>query len=193
MDPNSKSYQPDKPDELRAQLPRRRMLGGLAVAGVATTLIAACDDGSGGSAGGGGDLNTDNKVKGATEATKAANQKVLDTLPFNDRSDFEDAKRGLLSRPDTLTIKNANGDVVWDLEQYKGYIADDKPAPDTVNPSLWRNAQLCMEYGLFEVVPDRIYQVRGYDLSNVTFVRGDTGLSSSTPRSRPRPPRPLWT
>src|SRR5689334_11120518 len=105
MNPNSKSNQVEDPQELRAQLPRRRMLGGLAVAGVATTLIAACDDNSGGgSPGGGGDLNTDSKVKGATEATKAANKKVLDTLPFNDRSDrsdFEDAKRGLLERPET--------------------------------------------------------------------------------------------
>ena len=47
-------------------------------------------------------------------------------------------------------------------------------APDSVNPSLWRNAQLCMQYGLFKVT-DRIYQVRGYDLSNITFVQGDTG------------------
>ncbi|MGW4098961.1 alkyl/aryl-sulfatase [Mycobacterium sp. NPDC004974] len=175
MDPNSKSYQADKPNELRARLPRRRVLGGLAAAGVATTLIAACDDkASGGSSGGSGGLNTDNSVKGATEATKAANKKVLDSLPFNERGDFEDAQRNLVGRPETLTIKNADGDVVWDLEEYKKYIADDKPAPDTVNPSLWRNAQLCMEYGLFKVA-DRIYQVRGYDLSNVTFVQGDTG------------------
>ena len=61
------------------------------------------------------------------------------------------------------------------MEEYKKYIADDKPAPDTVNPSLWRNAQLNMHYGLFEVVPERIYQVRGYDLSNVTFIKGNTG------------------
>ncbi|WP_234787043.1 MBL fold metallo-hydrolase, partial [Mycolicibacterium fortuitum] len=176
MDPNSKSYQSDKPDELRAQLPRRRMLGGLAAAGFATTLVAACDDSSGGGTpGGSGGLKTDNSVKGATEATKAANKKVLDTLPFNDKADFEDARRGLLERPETLTIKNANGDVIWDLEEYKKYITDDSAAPDTVNPSLWRNAQLCMEYGLFEVVPDKIYQVRGYDLSNVTFVKGNTG------------------
>lgn len=178
MGPNSNVQNAGEGDDFRARLPRRKILGGLAVAGAATTLIAACDDKSGtasGGGGGGGALTTDNSVKGASEATKAANKKVLDTLPFNDRSDFEDAKRGLLSRPDTLTIKNENGDVVWDLKQYKGYIADGKPAPDTVNPSLWRNAQLCMEYGLFEVVPDRIYQVRGYDLSNVTFVRGDTG------------------
>lgn len=175
MDPNSKSYQDDKPHELRARLPRRRVLGGLAAAGVATTLIAACDDKSaGGSTGGSGGLKTDNSVKGATEATRAANKKVLDTLPFNERGDFEDAQRNLVGRPDTLTIKNADGDVIWDLEEYKKYISGDKPAPDTVNPSLWRNAQLCMEYGLFKVA-DRIYQVRGYDLSNITFVQGDTG------------------
>lgn len=176
MDSNSKSYPSDKPHELRAQLPRRRMLGGLAVAGVATTLVAACNDKTGGSSsGGGGDVSTDNTVKGATEATKAANKKVSDSLPFNERSDFEDAQRGLLERPETLTIRDADGNVVWDLEEYKKYIADDKPAPDTVNPSLWRNAQLCMEYGLFEVIPDKIYQVRGFDLSNITFIKGNTG------------------
>ncbi|CRZ16107.1 MBL fold metallo-hydrolase [Mycolicibacterium neworleansense] len=151
------------------------MLGGLAVAGVATALVAGCDDQTGsGSASGSAGLNTDNNVKGATEATKAANQKVLDSLPFNEKGDFEDAQRNLVARPDTLTIRDASGNVVWDLEEYKKYIGADKPAPDTVNPSLWRNAQLCMEYGLFKVA-DRIYQVRGYDLSNVTFVQGDTG------------------
>src|SRR5262249_17491734 len=87
---------------------------------------------------------------------------------------FDDASRGLLTKPERLTIRNAKGDVVWDLEQYKTYIADDKSAPDTVNPSLWRNAQLNMQHGLFQV-HDRIYQVRGYDPSNITFVRGDTG------------------
>lgn len=119
-------------------------------------------------------MNTDNEVKPATEATKAANADVLKSLPFNDRSDFEDAQRNLIARPDTLTIKDADGNTVWDLESYKAFIGDDKPAPDTVNPSLWRNAQLCMNYGLFKVV-DRIYQVRGYDLSNITFIQGDTG------------------
>src|SRR5262245_54172964 len=79
--------------------------------------------------------------KPATEATKAANAAVLKALPFCNKSDFEDAKRGLVARPDKLTIKNDKGDVVWDLEQYKTYIGDDKSAPDTVNPSLWRNAQ----------------------------------------------------
>jgi alkyl sulfatase BDS1-like metallo-beta-lactamase superfamily hydrolase len=112
--------------------------------------------------------------KPATEATKAANRKVLESLPFSDKQDFEDAKRGLIGRPERLTIKNAAGNVVWDLESYKQYIGDDEPSPDTVNPSLWRNAQLNMQYGLFEVT-EGIYQVRGYDLSNITFVKGATG------------------
>ncbi|MDV3127572.1 MBL fold metallo-hydrolase [Mycobacterium sp. 21AC1] len=142
----------------------------------AVSVLAGCDNESSSGAGGeSGAISTDANPKPASEATKAANQKLLDTLPFNDKADFEDAKRGLIARPDTLTIKGADGNVVWDLEEYKKYIADDKPAPDTVNPSLWRNAQLCMQYGLFEVVPDRVYQVRGYDLSNLTLVKGDTG------------------
>ena len=112
--------------------------------------------------------------KPATEATQAANRAVQQSLNFNDRADFEDAQRGLIGKPDTLTIKDAKGNVVWDLESYKKYIGLDRPAPDTVNPSLWRNAQLNMLHGLFEV-HDRIYQVRGYDLSNISFVRGETG------------------
>ena len=80
----------------------------------------------------------------------------------------------MIAKPDTLTIKGEKGNVIWDLEEYKKYISIDKAAPDTVNPSLWRNAQLCMQYGLFKV-HDKIFQVRGYDLSNITFVRGNTG------------------
>lgn len=112
--------------------------------------------------------------KPATAATKAANAAVLKALSFADKEDFELATRGLIDKPDTLTIKDAKGNVVWDLETYKGYIGVDKPAPDSVNPSLWRNAQLNMQYGLFKVT-DKIYQVRGYDLSNISFVQGNTG------------------
>ena len=112
--------------------------------------------------------------KPATVATRAANEAVLRSLPFDDRADFDDAQRGLIARPAQLTITDANGKVVWDLEAYKRFISLDAPAPDTVNPSLWRNAQLNMQYGLFKVT-DRVYQVRGYDISNITFVQGDTG------------------
>ncbi|GEO37797.1 SDS hydrolase SdsA1 [Skermanella aerolata] len=112
--------------------------------------------------------------KPATEATKAANRAVQEYLNFKDREDFENATRDLIARPDTLTIRGANGQVVWDLEAYKQFIDLDKPPPDTVNPSLWRNAQLNMQYGLFRV-HDRIFQVRAYNLANITFVQGDAG------------------
>ncbi len=112
--------------------------------------------------------------KPASQATISFNTQVKQSLPFNDTQDFKDAQKGLIATQKVVTIKNAKGDVVWDLEQYKKYISQDKPAPDSVNPSLWRNAQLNMINGLFEVT-DGIYQVRGYDLSNITFIKGDTG------------------
>lgn len=112
--------------------------------------------------------------KKATKATIEVNNQVKLDLPFNDKKDFDDAQKGFIAKQDVVTIKNDKGDVVWDLEAYKKYIALDKPSPDTVNPSLWRNAQLNMINGLFEVT-DGIYQVRGYDLSNITFIKGDTG------------------
>lgn len=110
----------------------------------------------------------------ATSFTQQANQSVLETLPFSDTTDFDLAQKGFIGKPDTLTIKDAQGNVVWDLEAYKQFIKLDAPAPATVNPSLWRNAQLGIQYGLFKVV-DKVYQVRGYDLTNITFIEGDTG------------------
>lgn len=112
--------------------------------------------------------------KNATKATIEVNSQVKSHLPFSDIKDFDDAQKGFIAKQDVVTIKNDKGDVVWDLEAYKKYITLDKPSPDTVNPSLWRNAQLNMINGLFEVT-DGIYQVRGYDLSNITFIKGDTG------------------
>lgn len=114
------------------------------------------------------------ETKPATQATVDLNNKVKDFLPFSDKKDFQDAQRGLIAKQDTVTIKNEKGDVVWDLESYKKYISLDNESPDSVNPSLWRNAQLNMINGLFKVSKG-IYQVRGYDLSNVTFIEGDTG------------------
>lgn len=114
------------------------------------------------------------QAKSASKYTIEANQAVLKALPFSDKTDFDNAQKGFIAKPDIVTIKNAKGDPVWDLEEYKKYIILDKAAPDTVNPSLWRNAQLNMQHGLFKVT-DNIFQVRGYDLSNITFIKGDTG------------------
>ncbi|MEB8338879.1 alkyl/aryl-sulfatase [Streptomyces endophyticus] len=93
-------------------------------------------------------------------------------LPFSDTQDFEDAKRGLIARRAPNAVTAEDGRVVWDNDTYAFLKGD---APDTVNPSLWRQSQLSAEHGLFEVV-EGIYQVRGLDLSNVTFIEGDTGV-----------------
>jgi alkyl sulfatase BDS1-like metallo-beta-lactamase superfamily hydrolase len=75
----------------------------------------------------------------------------------------------------TAATQAANAGVLSSLPfSDKQFIGLDQPAPATVNPSLWRNAQLKLQYGLFKVT-ERIYQVRGYDLSNITFIQGDTG------------------
>ncbi len=110
--------------------------------------------------------------KEASSFTKAANEAVLKDLPFNDKQDFEDAKKGFVATLDPMTIKDEKGNVSWDLTTY-GFIKGEPPA--TVNPSLWRIAQLNMNNGLFKVT-DRIYQIRGFDLSDMTIVEGDTGL-----------------
>ena len=89
-----------------------------------------------------------------------------------DRTDFENAERGRIDSLDPCIIKAANGRVVWDLEAYSYLNAD---CPETVNPSLWRQAQLCAKDGLFEVM-DGIYQVRGMDLSNMTIIEGERGV-----------------
>lgn len=109
--------------------------------------------------------------KPASSYTVQANKEVYNKLDFNDEQEREFASRGLLAAPERLEIKNDAGKVVWSQAAYEFL---DKQAPDTANPSLWRNAQLNHYYGLFEVT-DGIYQVRGYDMSNITFVKGNTG------------------
>jgi alkyl sulfatase BDS1-like metallo-beta-lactamase superfamily hydrolase len=110
----------------------------------------------------------------ATETTRTLNTGVSRDLPFADREDFELARRGLIApAPATVAGRRPGGPLAWNLAAYS-FIAPDAPAPDTVNPSLWRQAQLHMNSGLFKVT-DRVYQVRGLDIANVTFIEGDTG------------------
>jgi len=111
--------------------------------------------------------------KDATDATRSANAAVLDQLPFADRQDFADAQRGWLGTLDNSKILDAQGNLVWDTDSYA--FLTQGAAPATVNPSLWREAQLNANNGLFKVT-DRIYQVRGLDISNMTIVEGDSGL-----------------
>jgi len=111
--------------------------------------------------------------KDATPVTDALNRAVLDALPFGDTQDFEDARRGFLGTLPEVEITNDQGRVVWSLRGYA--FLDDEHAPPTVNPSLWRQARLNMHHGLFQVT-DRIYQVRGFDISNMTLIEGERGL-----------------
>ena len=97
---------------------------------------------------------------------------ILASLPFDDTADFDAADRGFLGALEPCVVKAADGRVVWDNDIY-GFLAGD--APPTVHPSLWRQSQLCAKQGLYEVV-EGIYQVRGLDLSNVSFIEGDTGV-----------------
>ncbi|SEN59020.1 Alkyl sulfatase BDS1, metallo-beta-lactamase superfamily [Pseudomonas sp. ok272] len=108
----------------------------------------------------------------ASPLTAASNAAVLKQLPFSDRTDYESVDRGLIA-PFSGQIKTADGKVIWDTSSYR--FLDKDQAPDTVNPSLWRLAQLSTHAGLFEVSP-KIYQVRGLDLANMTIIEGDDGL-----------------
>jgi len=112
--------------------------------------------------------------KDATEATRAANARLLDQLPFSDTSDFDSARKGLVAPLPSEMIKGRAGNLIWDPTKY-GFIKDGSKAPDTVNPSLWRQSQLINVSGLFQAA-DGIYQVRNLDLSNMTIIEGAEGI-----------------
>lgn len=110
--------------------------------------------------------------KPATTITKQINEDVYQVLDFDDTQEEEFAKKGFITAPDSLQITDDDGNVVWNMDNYD--FVRDADSPDSANPSLWRNTKSNANYGLFQVSDD-IYQVRGYDLSNMTFVRTDNG------------------
>lgn len=114
--------------------------------------------------------NTDTKP--AEQAVALANKRVRQNYPFGDRQDLEDARRGFMGTAEDHVIRDAEGSAVWDLDAY-GFLGQE--CPDTANPSLWRQSRLCSDHGLFEVT-EGIYQVRGFDLSNMTVVEGERGI-----------------
>jgi alkyl sulfatase BDS1-like metallo-beta-lactamase superfamily hydrolase len=111
--------------------------------------------------------------KPASEQVAARNAAVLRELPFADTQDFADATRGFIGTIDDAHIVGDRGRVVWTLKTFR--FLDSETAPATVNPSLWRQARLNMNHGLFEVVPG-VYQVRGFDIANMTLVEGTRGV-----------------
>lgn len=111
------------------------------------------------------------ETEGATTITAEANAEWYEKLDFSDRREFANAERGWLDNAEGRIIDGDDNRSAWNLQSYGDLNRD---APDTVNPSLWRNTQLNAKAGLFEVC-DGIYQVRGFDMANTTFIRTDHG------------------
>src|SRR5215217_8182729 len=110
--------------------------------------------------------------KPPTAVIESAHRQHLKDLPFGDTADFEDTDRGFIAAQQPCVIKAADGRVVWDNDAYSFLSGD---APTSVHPSLWRQSTLAAKQGLYEVV-EGVYQVRGFDLSNISFIEGDTGV-----------------
>ena len=109
----------------------------------------------------------------ASDATRTAQAEIARRLPLDDPRDEANVRRGKLAEIPGGVILDKQGKTVWDRRPYE--FLQSKDAPDTVNPSLWRQARLDAVHGLFEVVPGKIWQIRGYDLSVMTIIRGKSG------------------
>src|SRR3954466_4345055 len=109
--------------------------------------------------------------KDATANTERANAAVRQAMTMNDKQDFEDATRGLMAQLEDPIVKAADGREVWNTQRYE-FVKGDPPV--TVNPSLWREQKLNTAAGLFKVI-DGVYQIRGYDMANMTLVEGASG------------------
>lgn len=118
-------------------------------------------------------------AKDATAQTKSANDALYGQLPFTDKTDFMNAHKGFIAPLPSELIKGKQGNVVWDPQHY-AFIKEGEKAPDTVNPSLWRQSQLINIGGLFQVT-DGVYQIRNLDLSNMTIMEGKEGITVIDP------------
>lgn len=118
--------------------------------------------------------DSDADEKGHTEPTSytiKTNSEMADELPLDDTNDFDEASRGLIASERGLLIESKEGNVIWDMGAYSFIHGK---APESANPSLWRQAKLNNLHGLFEITKG-IYQLRGFDISNMTIVEGKTG------------------
>jgi len=118
-------------------------------------------------------MAADPSQKDAEPATRRANAALAAGLPFDEQTDFSDARRGFIASHVDGVIRSARGTPLWNLPAYR--FLDGEDAPPTVNPSLWRMARLNMNHGLFEVATG-VYQVRGFDIANMTVIEGAHGL-----------------
>jgi alkyl sulfatase BDS1-like metallo-beta-lactamase superfamily hydrolase len=122
--------------------------------------------------------------KDATAATRAANRAALGGLPVEDGADFERVRRGFIDTLPDARIESPTRGVAWDLSAFA--FEQEETPPDTVHPSLWRQARLNLNHGLFQVT-EGVYQVRGFDISNVTFIEGERGYVVIDPLTTAEP------
>ena len=118
-------------------------------------------------------LTSDTSSKPASPTTVTRNRQARASLPIGDARDLEESRRGFIAAPTDRRILDGKGAVVWDMARYD-FLMQGR-SYDSIHPSLQRQAEANMGFGLFEVVPGRIYQVRGFDISNISFIKGDTG------------------
>jgi alkyl sulfatase BDS1-like metallo-beta-lactamase superfamily hydrolase len=182
----------DKPTPLPTRIARRDFIGTLAAAGTAFAIPAHVIAGEGearpeGAAPLKGHFHPKGKApsKFTIEILKEAKTK----LPFADKRDFDELKKGLIAPMTEMKIMADAGHVAWDMERFK--FLDQEAEFDSIHPSLHRQSILNNNYGLYEVIPG-IYQVRGFDLSDITFIRGKTGWIVFDPLVSAEPVRAAW-
>jgi len=147
----------------------------------ASTIAISCAFATAAFAAGGGSViatdptkHFDPKGKTASKYTVKKQNELRKSLPFDDKRDFEESKKGFIAAPNYKQIMAEAGNVAWDIGSYE-WLLEKGQNFDTIHPSLQRQAILNMNYGLYEVVPGKIYQVRGYDLANISFIKGKKG------------------
>lgn len=121
----------------------------------------------------------------ATATTRQVNNALYNKLPFADKTDFENAHKGFIAPLPQNMIKGEQGNVIWNPAKYD-FVKEGEKAPDTVNPSLWRQSQLINIGGLFKVT-DGVYQIRNLDLSNMTIIEGEKGITVIDPLLSAKP------
>jgi alkyl sulfatase BDS1-like metallo-beta-lactamase superfamily hydrolase len=172
--------------------PRRRFIGGLAAAGSAFTLPASLlgqETSSAAQPAAPLKGHFHPKGKAPSKFTIDILKKAGSTLPFDDTRDFDEQKKGLIAPMKEMKIMADGGNVAWDMERFQ--FVHKQEEFDSIHPSLLRQARLNNNYGVYEVVPG-IYQVRGFDLSNITFVRGKTGWIAFDPMISAETVRAAW-
>jgi alkyl sulfatase BDS1-like metallo-beta-lactamase superfamily hydrolase len=118
-------------------------------------------------------VHFDPKGKPPSKSTLELRKQLLASMPFQDQRDIEENQRGFIAAPPFKKIMADAGHVAWDMESYQWLLTGQDFA--SIHPSTQRQAVLNMAFGLYEVVPDKLYQVRGFDITNFTFVKSDTG------------------